>query len=107
MMLRSDAIGSPGTRNAPTVARSMSYSGPSRSGSGSTPKSAFRNGMRRVSEKTSSAAARTLHTIVPAMRAPCGRRKGRSRRQSPARRGTAGAATGPRSSTSATVRRAA
>jgi hypothetical protein len=44
------------------------------------PKSALRKGTSSVKENTSSAAAMTLHVIVPAIRQPCGRRYRRSRR---------------------------
>ena len=45
-----------------------------------SPKSAFRNGMSSAKANVSSAAAPTLHAIVPAIRQLCGRRIFRSRR---------------------------
>ena len=80
MTLRSDPIGSPGTRNGPTSTSWMLLSHPMSAPIASGwSNSVLRNGISSVNAMPSSAAAVTLQTMFPASRQLCGRRK-RSRR---------------------------
>ena len=67
---------SAGFRKAPTIAccSRVIQVGDVLGMSCASPNRAFRKGTRRVKENTSSAAATTLHAIVPAIRQECGRR---------------------------------